>query len=238
MKTLNLTIIIAFTLLLNSCNITLGEAGNGNVVTEDRNISEDFNGIKSSAGLDVYLRQGDENKVLVETDENLQQHIEVSVRDGVLKVGTRKNIRFSKARKVYVTFKELNKIEASSGSEIQGNSIIKSQSLLIKASSGAEIDLEVFSQDLSIKSSSGADIKISGKATALNVEASSGSEISAKELSVLNCTAKASSGAEISINVKERIDANASSGGAIIYYGEPAFTNANKSSSGNVKSGK
>lgn len=235
MKIINLSIIIMTALLLSACNINMGEVGNGNLVTQDRKISEDFTEVKASAGLDVYLTQGQENKVVVESDENLQRHIEARVLNGVLKVGTRKNIRRSKATKVYITFKNLDKIEASSGADIQGNSIIKSQSLSLKASSGAEIELEVFSQDLTMKASSGGDLKIIGKATSLTVNASSGSEINAKELMVLNCIAKASSGAKISISVKEKIDAKASSGGEINYFGNPTMTSTDKTSSGSVK---
>lgn len=235
MKTLHLTIIIATALVLSSCHVNFGEVGNGNVVTQDRNISKDFTGVKSSAGIDVYLTQGTENKVVVETDENIQEYIETSVNNGMLKIGTRKNIRRAKSRKVYVTFKELDKIEASSGSSIKGNSVIKSQNLSLKASSGAEIELEVFSQDLDIKASSGADMKISGKSSSLTAQASSGSDINAKNLLVLNCIAKASSGAEIDVNVKEKIDANASSGGEVNYYGDPTVSNSKKSSSGSVR---
>lgn len=235
MKTLHLTIIILTALMVSSCNINMGKMGNGNVVTQDRNISEDFSGVKSSAGIEVYLTQGEENKVVVETDENLQEYIETSISNSLLKVGTRKNIRWAKARKVYVTYKDLDKIEASSGSSIQSTSVIKSQNLSLKASSGAEIELEVFSQDLDLRTSSGADVKISGKASSLTAQASSGSEINAKNLLVLNCIAKASSGAEINVNVKEKIDAKASSGGEVVYYGDPTLSTSQKSSSGTVK---
>ncbi|MCB0465935.1 MAG: DUF2807 domain-containing protein, partial [Aequorivita sp.] len=64
---------IGASLILSSChfNISTGENGNGKVVTEERNVTEDFNEVRGSAGLDVYLTQGDENKIVVEADENL-----------------------------------------------------------------------------------------------------------------------------------------------------------------------
>ena len=237
MKKLNLIIILATSLVLGSCNIkmSLGEVGNGNLTTEDRTISEDFNQIKSSSGMEVYLTQGEENKVVVEIDENLQEFVEIKVLNGSLKIGASENIKSAKAKKVYVTYTELDNIEASSGSEVKANSVIKSQNLSLKASSGAEIDLEVFSQDLIARASSGAEIDISGKATSITAQASSGAEIDAKDLLVINCNAKASSGAEISVNVKENIDAKASSGGDIKYYGHPTKITSNKSSAGRVK---
>ncbi|HAV55922.1 MAG TPA: DUF2807 domain-containing protein, partial [Aequorivita sp.] len=51
-------------LILSACNlnITTGENGNGKVVTQEREVTSDFTEVRGSAGLDVYLTQGDENK--------------------------------------------------------------------------------------------------------------------------------------------------------------------------------
>lgn|SRR5690554_1412345 len=234
MKIINLTIVIVASLILSSCSFNFGKKGNGNVVTQERNISENFTEIRGSAGLDVYLTQGNEYKIMVEADENLQQFIETDIKDGKLHVTTSENISWSKAKKVYVTFVEINAIEASSGAEVVGNSLIKSEILSLKASSGADMKVEVFSKELTAHTSSGADMKLSGKATSFVANASSGSELNAKELLVINCIAKASSGSDIKVNVKEKLDANASSGADIDYYGSPTSVNSNKSSSGSV----
>ena len=227
---------IGASLILSSChfNISTGENGNGKVVTEERNVTEDFNEVRGSAGLDVYLTQGDENKIVVEADENLLQYIETDIEDGKLHVTTSENIGHSKAKKVYVTYKELNKIEASSGADVIGNSVIKSEFLSLKSSSGADLKVDVFAKDIIAKTSSGADMEVSGKATSLNADASSGSEIKAKELLVINCNAEASSGAEVTVNVKEQLEIHVSSGGDINYYGNPVSVNSNKSHSGSV----
>ena len=235
MKTTNLIIIIGAALILYSCNFNFGKKGNGKVITQERSVSENFTEVKSSAGIDVYLTQGNENKISVEADENLLQFIETDVRNGKLNITTSKNIGWSKAKKVYVTYIELNNIEASSGSSVVGNSVIKSETLSLKSSSGADMKLEVFSKDLTAQTSSGADMDVSGKASSFTAKASSGSEINAKELLTLNCKARASSGAGIRVNVQDKLDANASSGADINYYGSPTSVNSLKSSSGSVK---
>ena len=236
MKTKNLIIAMGAALILSACNlnITTGENGNGKVVTQEREVTSDFTEVRGSAGLDVYLTQGDENKIVVEADENLLQYIETDIEGGKLHVTTSENIGRSKAKKVYVTFKELNTVEASSGADVTGNSVIKSQNLNLKSSSGAELEVEVFAQELIAKSSSGADLKVSGKASSLNADASSGSELDAKELLVLNCNAEASSGAEVTVNVQDKLETHVSSGGEINYYGNPVSVNSNKSHSGSV----
>jgi hypothetical protein len=236
MKTINFITAIGAALILSSCNLNIntGENGNGKVVTEERNVTEDFTEVRGSAGLDVYLTQGNENKIVIEADENLLQYIETDIEDGKLHVTTSENIGRSKAKKVYVTYKELTNIEASSGADVTGNSVIKSQNLSLKSSSGADLKVEVFAQKLIAKTSSGADIEVSGKASSLDADASSGSEIDAKKLLVINCNAEVSSGAEITINVQERLETEVSSGGDINYYGNPVSVNSNESHSGSV----
>lgn len=221
-------------LLFSACNINIGENGNGNVVTEEREVTADFTEVRGSTGLEVYLTQGAENKIVVVADENLLQYIQTNIEDGKLNVKTSHNIGRSKSKKVHVTYKELNNIEASSGAEVIGNSVIKSQNLSLRSSSGAELTVEVFAQNLIAKSSSGSDLEVSGKATSLNADASSGSELDAKKLLVINCKAEASSGAEVTVNVKEKLETSASSGGEINYFGNPVSVNSNKSSSGSV----
>lgn len=236
MKTTNFIIAMGAALFLSACNLNIntGENGNGKVVTEEREVTADFTEVRGSAGLEVYLIQGNENKIVVEADENLLQYIETDIEGGKLHVTTSENIGNSKAKKVYVTFKELNVVEASSGADVTGNSVIKSQSLTLKSSSGADLEVEVFAQELTAKSSSGADLKISGKVSSLNADASSGSELDAKQLLVINCSAEASSGAEVTVNVQEKLETNVSSGGNINYYGNPISVNSNESHSGNV----
>ena len=237
MKTTKFILAIAGAFLLSAChfNINTGEDGNGNVVTEERTVSSDFTEVHGSAGLDIYITHGDENKIVVEADENLLQYIETNIEDGKLHVTTSENIGHSEAKKVYVTYKQLNSIEASSGADVTGNSVIKSERLSLKSSSGSDLKVEVFSKEITAKASSGSDLNISGKASSLTADASSGSEIDAKELLVVNCNAEASSGAEVSVKVKGNLETQVSSGGNVNYYGDPVSVNSNKSHSGSVK---
>lgn len=223
--------------MLSSCNFDsiIGQVnGNGNVETEERRVSENFSEVKGSAGLDVYLTKGSENKIIVEADDNLLEIIETNIDNGRLNITTNKNIGRSKSKKVHVTYKKLDEIYASSGADVIGNSVIKSERIVLEASSGSDIEIEVFAKEVLAETSSGADIHVRGKATLLMASSSSGSEINAKELTVINCNADASSGANIIINVKEKLSTEATSGGNIRYYGNPSAVSNDPSRSGNV----
>jgi len=211
------------------------ENGNGNVVTEEREVTQDFDEVKGSRGLDVYLTKGNENKIVVEADENLLDLIETNISNGKLTITSSKNIGRAKSKKIHVTYVELSKIEASSGADVIGNSVIKSETLTLDCSSGADLEVEVFTKQLYAETSSGADIDVSGKASILNAKASSGSDLNAKKLQVLTCNAKASSGANITVNVKDNLDAKASSGGDVKYYGNPVSVTKKDGSSGSIR---
>ena len=210
-------------------------SGNGNVTTEERPVTEDFTSVRGSAGMDVYLTAGDENKIVVEADENLMPIIKTEIVNGKLKIWADQNISRSKSQKVHVTYVKLEGIEASSGADVIGNSVVKSEFLTLKSSSGADLEVDVMAKDLFADVSSGADLKVSGRATKLQAEASSGSDLKARELEVKICEAKASSGADITVHVTDEMVGKASSGGDIKYYGDPTAVSVKDGASGSVR---
>jgi hypothetical protein len=208
-------------------------SGNGNVTKETRKV-ETFDGIKASAGINVFLFQGNEEKVVVEADENLHDCIKTEVKGSTLHCYIDCNVHFSKEMKVYVNYKMLNKINASSGSDVSGETLLKTELLDINVSSAADVKIEVDAQKVYCDVSSGADALIKGKAQYFQGEASSGADIKASDLVVEECDVKTSSGADIHITVTKKIDASASSGGDISYYGNPEQEQINESSGGDV----
>ena len=84
-------------LLLQSCvnsnwnNETI--SGNGKIVEVNRTVTEDFNAISAKNGLEVIINQDNTNKIIVEADENLQDHIFTEVKEGTLvKVVTKEKL--------------------------------------------------------------------------------------------------------------------------------------------------
>lgn len=228
-----LALSVLFTSQLSACNLIKSERGNGNVKKETRRV-DSFKGVSASAGINVYLFQGNEEKVVVETDENLQGCIVTKVEGDVLKCYVDCSIIHSSKLNVYVNFKELNKIDASSGSDVYGETVINADVLDLGVSSGAEMKVEVNAKTVTCNVSSGSDATIKGTADFFEADASSGAEISAVALNVKSCDAEASSAGEIEITVTEKIDAKASSGADIKYFGNPAVEKIQESSGGNV----
>jgi Protein of unknown function (DUF2807). len=235
-KQLQLIGVFAFLSLIFSSCWFLGPSvrGNGNVTEEVRQVAE-FDEIDVSRGMNVYISQGTPQKVVVVADNNLHEVIETRVEGHTLKVFVNENVRWAKEKKVMITVEKITGVKTSSGSNAWSQNQIMSEDLELRASSGANLTMEVNAKSLKADCSSGANIKISGLAKEAELEASSGANLIGDELKVDDCRMKTSSGANVSATVNERLDARASSGGNVVYYGEPKTTDVSTSSGGNIR---
>jgi len=234
-KQFQLTGIIAVLCILLSSCMFMGPSvkGNGKVKEETRQVGE-FDQVKVSRGMNVYITQGSPAKVVVIADSNLHELIETKVEGGVLKITTKENIRWAEEKKVMVTVEKLTGVDANSGGNVWSQSQIKSENLKLEANSGANITLDVDAGLLNADCSSGANVKLSGQAKEADLGASSGANLKGEKLIANECKMSASSGGNVSSTVTEKLDAHASSGGNIAYYGEPSSKNVNSSSGGSI----
>ena len=232
---------ITFTLLLGllatSCNFDInmgpGKKGNGVIANDTRSITENFNRVSVSEGLDVYITQADDFEITIEADENIIDLIQTDIKNGRLKIHARENIGRA-TKKIFVSMPVIAGLSSSSGADLETKTIINADEIDLDASSGADLVVSLKASYIDASSSSGADIKISGETEDLNADASSGANINAKNLKTKTCEADASSGAGIRVDVSEKLVADASSGGDITYTGSAEVTK-NKSVSGSVR---
>ncbi|MFK7814688.1 MAG: head GIN domain-containing protein [Maribacter sp.] len=234
-----IAITVLMALFLSSCgfdiqigNFGTGKKGNGNVITENRKVNDDFTEVSASEGLMVYVTQADEFSIEVEADENVMDLIETDIRNGKLRIHAEENIGRA-TKNIYVSLPEITTLRSSSGAQLESKNAIRVNELEINGSSGGQLNLEVVANEIDIDASSGAHLSISGKADEAMVDVSSGGHINAKNLETRTCNADASSGGSVKIQVSKSLVADASSGGNISYSGDPNVEKK-KSVSGSV----
>ncbi|MEM9015090.1 MAG: DUF2807 domain-containing protein [Pseudomonadota bacterium] len=178
-----------------------------------------FNRIDVSAGIELVAQIGEAQKVEVYSEYGDFSDFSIRVRDGEL-IASRQNsrLRWHANRSDYevrVTTPSLTSLEASSGSwgEV------------------SDIDSGNFQIDLS----SGASMEVSGECGDCNIDLSSGAHLKAEQLSCVNASIDVSSGGHGKLTVRDAVLADASSGGHVRVYGNPARVNVDKSSGGVVK---
>jgi hypothetical protein len=207
--------------------------GNGKVVTKERKV-DSFTGIKVSSGIDVYLKQGNNESVSVEADENLHEYILTEVRGGVLNVYSEHNIREAERKRVYVTMKEISSIKTTSAGDVIGETPLNCDRLELSASSAGDIKLEVNAKNINIDISSSGDITVSGETDMLRADLSSAGDLNAYELKAREADVSVSSAGDADVYVTERITARASSAGDINYKGDPKYVDSHSSSAGGI----
>jgi hypothetical protein len=135
---------------------------------------------------------------------------------------------------VSVTVKNLKEINATSGSFVKNENIFKADTLLVIATSGAEINFLLNGNAITTVATSGSELKISGFSNSHTATATSGASINAKSFESKNGVAIVTSGADIDIFASESLNATATSGGDIKYHGNPKKSTKKITSGGNV----
>jgi hypothetical protein len=207
--------------------------GNHNVTRAERKTGS-FTGIKVSSGVDVYLKQGDNESVTVEADENLHEYIITEVKGGILHVYTETNIRDAEKERVYVTMKEIESVETSSAGDIVGETPVRSEKLEMSAGSAGDIRLEIFAKEVEVDISSSGDMTLSGEADKLIADLSSAGDLNAYALKAREVEISVSSAGDADVSVSEKITARASSAGDINYKGDPRWVDVHTSSAGGI----
>ena len=238
MKKLFSLVLIVYSVSLFGQNKTVINDKNA----EARNV-RGFHAIRVSDGIDLYLSYGDEAAAVSASEIKYRDRIKTEVENGVLKIWyDRDNFNqmiFTNSRnlKAYVSYKQLDAITASAGSDVRVDGIIKGNSLVMKISSGSDFKGNVDVNDLDVDQSSGSDIEIGGKANTVSIDASSGSDFDGYNLIAEVCSARCSSGSDITITVNKELKAKASSGSDIHYKGNASQVDITKSGGGSVKRG-
>jgi len=188
---------------------------------QKRNVSG-FHAIEVSGGIDLYVSQGEEAVAVSASKEEYRDKIKTEVKDGVLKIWYEWNssLRFEWSNhklKAYVSFRNLDRLEGSGGSDISIDGSIKVAKLEMEISGGSDFDGKVETDELRIHATGGSDVNISGKAAKLTIDASGGSDFKGYDLASDICNVEASGGSDVHVTVNKELSANAS-GGSDVYY--------------------
>jgi hypothetical protein len=185
--------------------------------------AKNFHAISLSSAFDVYLTQGNEEKVAVSAAEEKDLvNITVEVKNGVLEIGWNNKGKWgrgNKKLKAYISFKTIDKLKASGACDVSIIGTLKANDLLVDLSGASDLKGKVDAKKLTFDMSGASDTKITGTATNLDVDASGASSFKGFELSTDYCNVKASGASGIKITVNKELSATASGASDIDYKG-------------------
>lgn len=199
-----------------------------------------FSIINISNGIDLYLTQGNQEGVVVKSNdadllnevivEKNGENLTIKFKDG-FKISSLFRSRNAKA---YVSFKTLNALNSSGGSDVFSENQIKTETLTIRSSGGSDLKLDINCKNLSVQSSGGSDLKLKGRVVNLTIQSSGGSDIDAYGLIADYAKVASSGGSDVDVYVNKGLEASPSGGSDISYKGTGALRKTSNSRSGSV----
>ncbi|MGI9137745.1 MAG: head GIN domain-containing protein [Sediminibacterium sp.] len=258
MKKLLIALLFIMSAQLNAQQKTALIYDNNAVVRKVSN----FNAIKVSSAIDLYLTQSSSNKVAVSAsnDEVIDQII-TEVEGGVLNISLRKNDSWLNWKKwgnykikAYVSIKDINAITALGASDVHIINTLETPKIKIKLSGASDLSGEINAQtiiyDLSgasncnnqvvanaiaIKGEGATKIELSGNVDDLSVIVSGASNAKLYDLYSKAATLQATGASNIQASVAEILKANAAGASNINYKGSPNVNEHNSSGASTIK---
>jgi len=238
-------LLVCLVLVSLACSVSLDlegggtVRGSGNVVSEERSIS----GVKrvnlTNQG-DLIIEIGDEEKLVIEAEDNLQEYLVADMRGGELVLSTKNftNLRPTEPIRYLLTVKQLEGLQVTSSGDIRAPEL-RADDFKVKVSSSGEINIEaLYTDSLEVDISSSGDVIIEdGEAQDQDISISSSGSYKAEQVMSRTARVRISSSGSARIWVTDELDVNISSSGNVYYRGDP-HADVRKSSSGDaIKSG-
>ena len=228
------SLFLGITSLFASCNMIGGTSGDGNVLKETRKVST-FDAIDVSGAFDIIIKQGAAEEVTVEADANLLPIIRTEVVGGTLKIETRKPVHHVTVMKIYVTVKDLKRIDVSGAVDIQTDGRLTVPELSIDGSGASDAKMDIAVQKLKLDCSGASKLKFSGTAVDVNMDLSGASDIFGFDLTAENYDIDISGAGNAQINVSKKLHAEISGAGSVKYKGSPTEVDQSVSGAGSIK---
>lgn len=215
----------------------LGALSSSFILTDRQSVSVDpFTEIVMTGSMNVELKSGEKEEVVVETKGIEVGDIGIKVTGGVLRINTlkafkNKNIEIN----IIIYHKPLYAISASAGAIVKRELTLDGDKLDLDVTSGAEVYLDIQYKSLKALSSSGADLVLSGKAESAHLTATTGGKIDGKKLEAERAYVVSSTGATILVKAISELEISANTGGNVRYYGTPVKKSIKKVLAGEVE---
>jgi hypothetical protein len=144
--------------------------GNGDVTTQTITTSG-YDGIASLGFIDVELVNGAEGQINVTTDSNLQEYIEIEVKDNVLKIKTkdRTNLSTKKGVKVTVPVESISKIQLTGSGNLRSAAVIKANEFKLNVTGSGDAVLAIEASEVEARIAGSGNIDLSGSFTDLEL---------------------------------------------------------------------
>jgi Putative auto-transporter adhesin, head GIN domain len=204
-----------------------GERGSGNVVAETRAVSN-FRAIEIDYPATVLVKQGPQESLEIEAEDNLLPNLKTQVKNGTLEIFYRrengKHVNPTKTVKITIVVKNLDDVAFTSAGELTVEKL-KTDNLDVSLSGAGNLDLEqVQIKGLQVSLSGAGSMNASGTADDLDLSISGFGDFNGADLHDKVARVNISGAGSATVWVDKELTASISGAGSVSYYGSAAVT--------------
>ncbi len=209
--------------------------GNETTTTITRSINN-FDQVNLSGFFEVLLIEGKEGKVTLEGEENILPYIITEVKNGALKIKTKKNIHLKTNKKITITvpFEDINAISLGGSGNIIAKKTITGNKISFSVGGSGTIKAKVKVNSIQGSIGGSGNISLQGQTDHLKCSVSGSGNIKAYDLSTSELKVSLAGSGNIQVSVKNKIKANVAGSGNIYYKGDPKYVDIKSVGSGSI----
>lgn len=233
LKILFIHILSLLVLLASSCNLDF-KRGNGDIEINVTDLNR-FENVSIGGNYNVILIKSNDYKVMVETDINLHDFINIEVFNGTLNINNIHQLKSSEGINIKVYYNELNDIFSTGSSHINNEGILISDQLSVNLSGAGAIDLAIDVIELKTNLTGAGVVSVSGEADYLETHISGAGGLRAFELITNNAEINVSGLGGVEVFTNEKLVITISGLGGVIYAGNPKIIEKRITGYGKIK---
>lgn len=211
--------------------------GNGNLATETRN-EDSFNSVKAAGSFDVYLKQGAERSIKIESDENLLKYIITDVQDGELVIKTRKGVSLRPKTdiKIYITTPVYRSVEiAGSGNIVAENQLTSTEKIKMRIAGSGDIRLNgIDAPKLEVRIAGSGKAEAAGVTKDVEIHVAGSGDVRFTNLKSENAEVHIAGSGNVWVYCSQLLDVHVAGGGDVHYAGNPVNVKQKIAGSGNL----
>jgi len=211
--------------------------GSGNVIMIERQVS-DFHAVSLAGVGDLHIELGDEEKLLIQAEDNLLEYIDCEVQAGSLNIGFRSGYNLDPQEPIhyFLTVKRLDSISVSGLANADAPSL-QADNFKILISGSGNVELQGLQADqLEVHISGLGSLAIGeGKVTGQTIDISGSGNYKAQELQSASAEVQISGLGNAVVWVDERLSVKISGSGVVEYVGDPQKVESEISGAGKLE---
>ena len=221
---------------LNAQIFTKRIKGDGNIITKTRTVS-DYDKIGVAGSFDVKLLKGEEGEITIKADKNLMEYIITEVKNGNLKIKTKKgySIRSNKTIIITVPFETINAVSLAGSGDIYSEDVIDSSNLKLSLAGSGNLNLNVSTKNLTSKIAGSGNMTLNGDSNEFTCSIAGSGNINGYDLKATVVTVKIAGSGNVKVHAINAIFAKAAGSGNIYYIGNPSIEKTSSVGSGSIK---